>query len=209
MQLPILRSYGCREPSSITEVNPAEASLLFGSGYMANSGIIPALSQEGEVIFSDELNHASIVDGSRLARAEVTVYRHRDIDALADLLEGTTRRELEGNQCDLVAGDYQCAQDGTRQHITLCIVARPEQVGAASGLMALLTFGGSLLAPWFFGALLDGHGRGAGQSGYLDGYLMLASLALAGTLAAGAFWLMRRRGPGVPQIQPTLSADRS
>jgi predicted MFS family arabinose efflux permease len=89
------------------------------------------------------------------------------------------------------------------------VVARPEQVGAASGLMALLTFGGSLLAPWFFGALLDGHGRGAGQSGYLDGYLMLASLALAGTLAAGAFWLMRRRGPGVPQIQPTLSADRS
>ena len=89
------------------------------------------------------------------------------------------------------------------------VVARPEQVGAASGLMALLTFGGSLLAPWFFGALLDDHGRGAGQSGYLDGYLMLASLALAGTLAAGAFWLMRRRGPGVPQIQPTLSADRS
>ena len=74
------------------------------------------------------------------------------------------------------------------------VVARPEQVGAASGLMALLTFGGSLLAPWFFGALLDAHGRGAGQSGYLDGYLMLAGLAFAGALAAVAFWLMRRRG---------------
>jgi DHA1 family inner membrane transport protein len=89
------------------------------------------------------------------------------------------------------------------------VVAHPEQVGAASGLMALLTFGGSLLAPWFFGALLDAHGRAAGQSGYLDGYVMLAGLALAGTLAAGAFWLMRRRGPGVPQIQPTLPADRA
>lgn len=82
------------------------------------------------------------------------------------------------------------------------VVARPEQVGAASGLMALLTFGGSLLAPWFFGALLDAHGRGAGQSGYLDGYIMLAGLALAGTLAAGAFWAMRRRGACTPALRP-------
>jgi predicted MFS family arabinose efflux permease len=88
------------------------------------------------------------------------------------------------------------------------VVARPDQVGAASGLMALLTFGGSLLAPWFFGALLDSHGRAAGQSGYLDGYLMLAGLALAGALAAGAFWLMRRRGPGTPQMPVTLPADQ-
>ena len=81
------------------------------------------------------------------------------------------------------------------------VVARPEQVGAASGLMALLTFGGSLLAPWFFGALLDVYGRGAGQSGYRDGYVMLAGLALAGALAAGAFWLRRRRGSGAPALR--------
>jgi predicted MFS family arabinose efflux permease len=82
------------------------------------------------------------------------------------------------------------------------VVARPEQVGAASGLMALLTFGGSLLAPWFFGALLDAHGRGAGQAGYFDGYVMLAGLALAGALAAGVFWVMRRRGTGAPVPRP-------
>jgi NNP family nitrate/nitrite transporter-like MFS transporter len=81
------------------------------------------------------------------------------------------------------------------------VVARPEHVGAATGLVALLTFGGSLLAPWFFGALLDAHGRAAGQSGYLDGYLLLAALALLGALAAIAFWLLRRRRPGTAHLR--------
>jgi 8-amino-7-oxononanoate synthase len=59
-----------------------EASLLFGSGYLANTGIIAALAGRGEVVFSDELNHASIVDGCRLSRAETFVYRHGDLEHL-------------------------------------------------------------------------------------------------------------------------------
>jgi glycine C-acetyltransferase/8-amino-7-oxononanoate synthase len=59
------------------------AALLFGSGYVANMGVITALAREGEVVFSDELNHASIIDGCRLARAETFVYRHADIEHLA------------------------------------------------------------------------------------------------------------------------------
>ncbi len=60
----------------------SDACLLFGSGYLANLGAIGALAGPGDTIFSDELNHASIVDGCRASRAEVIVYRHLDTDHL-------------------------------------------------------------------------------------------------------------------------------
>jgi 8-amino-7-oxononanoate synthase len=60
----------------------SEACLLFGSGYLANIGVIGALAGRGATVFSDELNHASIVDGCRLSRAEVVVYRHGDLEHL-------------------------------------------------------------------------------------------------------------------------------
>ncbi len=61
----------------------AQSTVLFGSGYLANIGVIPALARKGEVVFSDALNHASIVDGCRLAGAETFVYRHADVEHLA------------------------------------------------------------------------------------------------------------------------------
>jgi 8-amino-7-oxononanoate synthase len=59
-----------------------EAALLFGSGYLANTGTIAALARQGEVVCSDELNHASIIDGCRMAGAETFVYRHADTEHL-------------------------------------------------------------------------------------------------------------------------------
>jgi 8-amino-7-oxononanoate synthase len=60
-----------------------EAALLFGSGYLANLGVVGALARAGEIVFSDELNHASIIDGCRLSRAETFVYAHNDVEHLA------------------------------------------------------------------------------------------------------------------------------
>jgi glycine C-acetyltransferase len=60
-----------------------QSALLFGSGYLANVGVVSALAGAGQAVFSDELNHASIVDGCRLARAETVVYRHGDVEHLA------------------------------------------------------------------------------------------------------------------------------
>ncbi len=60
----------------------SETCLLFGSGFLANAGVVSALAREGDVVFSDKLNHASIVDGCRLSRAETFVYDHCDVDHL-------------------------------------------------------------------------------------------------------------------------------
>jgi 8-amino-7-oxononanoate synthase len=74
----------------------AERALLFGSGYQANVGAVSALAGADDVVFSDALNHASIVDGCRLSRARVVVYPHGDVDALEMLLRRhpTGRRRL-------------------------------------------------------------------------------------------------------------------
>jgi 8-amino-7-oxononanoate synthase len=83
-----------------------EAALLFGSGYLANTGVVAALAGRGEVVFSDELNHASLIDGCRLARAETFVYRHRDTEHL----EWGLRRA--GGRGALIVTDGVFSMDG-------------------------------------------------------------------------------------------------
>ena len=83
-----------------------EAALLFGSGYLANTGTIAALARHGDVIFSDQLNHASIIDGCRLSRADVFVYEHCDIEHLE---WGIERAEGRGA---LIVTDSVFSMDG-------------------------------------------------------------------------------------------------
>ncbi|MHB8874546.1 MAG: 8-amino-7-oxononanoate synthase [Myxococcaceae bacterium] len=83
-----------------------EAALLFGSGYAANVGILQALLGEGDVVFSDALNHASLIDGCRLSRARVVVYPHRDLEELEVLMRATPGRRR------LVCTDSVFSMDG-------------------------------------------------------------------------------------------------
>ncbi|HET8592357.1 MAG TPA: aminotransferase class I/II-fold pyridoxal phosphate-dependent enzyme, partial [Solirubrobacterales bacterium] len=92
--------------SRLAEFKRTEAALLFGSGYLANTGTIAALARRGEVVFSDELNHASIIDGCRLSRAESFVYRHLDLDHL----EWGLRRA--GGRGSLIVTDGVFSMDG-------------------------------------------------------------------------------------------------
>jgi len=81
-------------------------ALLFGSGYAANLGILAALGDRATEIFSDELNHACLIDGARLARAQVTPYPHVDMDALAGALGRSTAPHR------IVATDAVFSMDG-------------------------------------------------------------------------------------------------
>ncbi len=74
----------------------AEACITFQSGFMANVAVVPALVGRGDVIFSDELNHASIIDASRLSRAEIVRYAHNDVADLRQKIADTQtyRRRL-------------------------------------------------------------------------------------------------------------------
>jgi 8-amino-7-oxononanoate synthase len=88
-----------------------QSALLFGSGYLANLGVIGALAGSGDTIFSDELNHASIVDGCRLSRAEVVVYRHCDAEHLLwSMRRHGARRDTRSRR--LVVTDSVFSMDG-------------------------------------------------------------------------------------------------
>jgi 8-amino-7-oxononanoate synthase len=100
-----------RLEESLAEFKGTDACVLFGSGYLANAGIVSALAREGEVVFSDALNHASIVDGCRLARAETFVYRHSDMEHLEwGLAEA-------GGRGSLIVTDGVFSMDGDVAHL--------------------------------------------------------------------------------------------
>jgi glycine C-acetyltransferase len=102
----------------IARFKHTEAAVLFPTGYHANVGAITTLVQRGDAVFSDQLNHASIIDGCRLSGAEVHIYPHADADALEDLLARHPARRR------LVVTDSVFSMDGDHAPLrAICAIA--------------------------------------------------------------------------------------
>ncbi|HXE96257.1 MAG TPA: aminotransferase class I/II-fold pyridoxal phosphate-dependent enzyme, partial [Dongiaceae bacterium] len=95
-----------RLENAVASFKKREAALLFNSGHAANTGIIPALVGRGDVVFSDRLNHASIVDGILLSGARLVRYPHNDFISLAALMEKHARGR------SLIVSDGVFSMDG-------------------------------------------------------------------------------------------------
>ncbi|HEY4036296.1 MAG TPA: 8-amino-7-oxononanoate synthase [Ktedonobacteraceae bacterium] len=94
----------------------AESALVFNSGYTANVGVISSLARAGDLILSDELNHASIIDGCRLSRAECKVFPHCNISTLEELLVSSIQAGHRGKI--LVVTDTVFSMDGDLAPLT-------------------------------------------------------------------------------------------
>lgn len=103
----------------------SQKALLFNSGYAANAGVIRALCGKGDVVFSDELNHASIIDGCRLSGADIVIYRHGDMADLAK--KAAAYRGRHG----LVISDALFSMDGD--------LANMEDINAIAGKHGFLS----------------------------------------------------------------------
>src|SRR6186713_331092 len=91
----------------LAEFKKVEAVVVFQSGFAANAGTVSAILTKDDVVVSDELNHASIIDGCRLSRATVKVFPHKDVDAARKILQG-----LPADQRKLLITDGVFSMDG-------------------------------------------------------------------------------------------------
>lgn len=104
-------SFEARElENNISEFKNVESTLIFNTGYMTNLGVIYALTKENDVIFSDQLNHASIIDGTRISKAKVRVYKHKDTKDLENLILDEIESNNDGNL--FIVSDGVFSMDG-------------------------------------------------------------------------------------------------
>ncbi len=112
-------SFEARElENNLSEFKNIESTLIFNTGYMTNLGVIYALTKENDIIFSDQLNHASIIDGTRISKAKVKVYKHKDTEDLERLIqieleESTKNNEEKNNNSNFfIVSDGVFSMDG-------------------------------------------------------------------------------------------------
>jgi len=184
----------------------SEACVLFGSGYLANLGAIGALAGPGDTVFSDELNHASIVDGCRLSRARVCVYRHLDTEHLAWSL-----RHAGNGGRRLIATDSVFSMDGdlaplreivalAREHGARVLVDEAHATGALGpggrGAVAEAGLEGEIdVLVGTLGKALGSYGAYVCANGAMVRYLVNTARALIFSTA-----------PGPPAIAGALAA---
>ena len=189
----------------LADFERTESALLFGSGYLANVGVVGALAGPGDVVLSDELNHASIVDGCRLSRAETMVYDHCDLDHLEWCLQ-----EADGRAAVIVT-DSVFSMDG--------------DIAPLAGILELARrYGCRLVVDEAHGTGCVGpHGRGAvadaGLAGEVDvvvgtlgkalgayGAYAACSAAMAELLVNSARSLIFSTAPPPPAVAGALAA---
>jgi glycine C-acetyltransferase len=155
--------------AKLAELKGTEAALVFNSGFQANVGIISTLIGEGDVVFSDALNHASIIDGCRLSRAQVYVYGHADLQQLEDCL-----KQASAHRRRLIVTETLFSMDGdeaplkeivelAEKYAALVMVDEAHATGVygpnGAGIVAKLGLGGRVLAQMgTLGKALGGFG---------------------------------------------------
>ncbi|MBN3856010.1 8-amino-7-oxononanoate synthase [Paraburkholderia sp. Ac-20340] len=183
----------------------APRALYFSTGYMANLAVLTALAGRGTTIFSDSLNHASLIDGARLSRAEIQIYPHSDMDALSAMLDASDA------SARLIVSDTVFSMDGDVAPLAR-LVELAEQHGA-----------------WL--VVDDAHGLGVlgpqGRGAIAEAALRSPYLVMVGTLGkaagvSGAFvcahatvieWLVQRARPYIfttassPAVAHAVSAS--
>lgn len=153
----------------LAQFKGTEAALLFNTGYMANVGIISALCDSESVIFSDEYNHASIIDGARLSKARIIVYKHNDMQDLEAKLTGANYRK------GIIVSDAVFSMDGDivklpklvelgKKYRLLTMIDEAHATGVigATGRGAVEYFGGNYVPDIIMGTLSKALGAEGG-----------------------------------------------
>jgi glycine C-acetyltransferase/8-amino-7-oxononanoate synthase len=194
-----------RLENRLADFKGTERCVLFGSGYLANTGVVAALAGKDTVVFSDALNHASIVDGCRLARAETFVYEHLDTDHLEWGLRQSAAR------AGLIVTDGVFSMDGDIAPLA-AIVELAERYGAR--VMVDEAHATGVIGPGGRGSVaaagLEGHvdvvigTLGKALGGY--GAYACCDTSLARYLVNTARTLIFSTGPPPPSVAAALAA---